>query len=63
MTGMEVFLEMGGHGAYIWPAYGLVFAVLAALLIFSRRFAGNASQEFDALNPRTRKNRDSADET
>jgi len=51
MTGTEAYFEMGGHGAYIWPAYGLVFAVLMGLFVASRRFAGRAGREFDALNP------------
>ncbi len=26
---MAAFISMGGHGRYIWTAYGLTFAVLA----------------------------------
>lgn len=62
MTGTEAYFEMGGHGAYIWPAYGLVFAVLMGLFVASRRFAGRAGREFDALNPRTRRTREETDE-
>lgn len=29
------FFAMGGYGAYIWPAYGLVTLVLLAMLIVS----------------------------
>lgn len=28
---MAEFFEMGGYGAYVWPAYGLSFLVLAGL--------------------------------
>ncbi len=29
------FLEMGGYGRFVWPAYGLSIAVLGGLLITS----------------------------
>ena len=34
---MAEFLSMGGYGAYIWPAYLITFAVLAGMVILSRR--------------------------
>ena len=34
---MAEFFSMGGYGAYIWPAYLITFAVLAGMVIFSRR--------------------------
>ncbi len=43
---MSEFLAMGGHGLYVWLAYGLSFAVLAALglrpLVVRRRIVANA---------------------
>lgn len=30
MTGLAEFLHMGGYAFYVWTAYGVVFAVLAA---------------------------------
>jgi heme exporter protein D len=30
---MSDFLDMGGYGAFIWPAYGVSAAVLLALVI------------------------------
>jgi heme exporter protein D len=33
---LNSFFEMGGYGAFIWPAYGLSAAVLVALLWQSR---------------------------
>lgn len=32
---MMEFFEMGGHGIYIWPCYGLAFVLLVGLLITS----------------------------
>jgi len=52
---MDAFLTMGGHGAYIWPAYGIVALVLAGLFVASRRFAKSSSAELEALNPRARR--------
>jgi heme exporter protein D len=32
---MREFLEMGGYGAFIWPAYGVALLVLSLLAIDS----------------------------
>ena len=48
---MNEMLSMGGHGAYVWPAYGITLAVivfnvwaarrkLASALDQARRYAG-----------------------
>ena len=37
MTSLSSFLEMGGYGGFVWPAFGLTAAVLLALLIDSLR--------------------------
>ncbi|MCE2510844.1 MAG: heme exporter protein CcmD [Alphaproteobacteria bacterium] len=37
MDRIEAFLTMGGYGEFIWPAYAVAFAVLAALLAWSLR--------------------------
>ena len=29
---LQGFFAMGGYGAYVWPAYGVAFLVLAGLL-------------------------------
>ncbi|PKQ05146.1 MAG: heme exporter protein CcmD [Alphaproteobacteria bacterium HGW-Alphaproteobacteria-12] len=29
---MAAFFHMGGYAAFIWPAYGLAFAVIAGLV-------------------------------
>ena len=31
------FLEMGGYGGYVWPAFGATALVLAGLLVASMR--------------------------
>lgn len=40
------FIAMGGHGLYVWLAYGISFAVLAGLglrpIVERRRFLANA---------------------
>ncbi len=35
MTGLDEFLQMGGYGGYIWPAYGLTALVLVGFLASS----------------------------
>lgn len=32
---MSEFLEMGGYGAFIWPAYGAAAVLMAGVLILS----------------------------
>ena len=43
------FFAMGGHGLYVWLAYGLSFAVLAALglrpIVVRRRFIADAHRD------------------
>ena len=62
MTGLENFFNMGGHGGYIWPAYGIVAAALAGLWIASRRFVRNSAAELETLNPRSRHRQGDGDE-
>ena len=31
------YLAMGGYAAFVWPAYGVAFAVLGGLALFSWR--------------------------
>lgn len=38
MTGnIGAFLAMGGYAGFVWPAYGVAFAVLVGLVVVSRR--------------------------
>jgi heme exporter protein D len=34
---VSAFLEMGGYGAYVWPAFMLTAAVMIGLLVVSVR--------------------------
>ena len=34
---MSDFLDMGGHAAVVWPAYGAAAAILAGLVVASLR--------------------------
>ena len=40
---------MGGHAAFIWPSYAVVFAVLIVLLVVSIRGLRNAEADLAAL--------------
>ena len=38
MTGeITRYMAMGGYAAFVWPAYGVAFAVLGGLALFSWR--------------------------
>lgn len=37
MSALASYLEMGGYGAYVWPAYGAAAAVLIGLVVASLR--------------------------
>ncbi len=37
MSSLTSFLEMGGYGGYVWPAFALSAVVLVALLVESLR--------------------------
>jgi heme exporter protein D len=37
MSAFGAYFAMGGYAVYVWPAYGLTFAVLAGLTYESRR--------------------------
>ena len=48
---MSEFLAMGGHGLYVWLAYGISFTVLVGLglrpIVARRRFIAAARQAAD----------------
>ena len=55
MDGLMAYLEMGGYGHFVWPAYGVTALVLVALMIASRRSlkseqAALAALETDAFD-------------
>jgi heme exporter protein D len=37
MGDIGAFLAMGGYDGFVWPAYGVAFAVLGGLALFSWR--------------------------
>ena len=52
---MGEYLAMGGHGAFIWPAYLCAAAVMAGLLVASLRALRARQAELDALETRRRR--------
>ena len=45
---MSGFLSMGGHGAYVWPAYGVAVIALVGLLLWSLRERARTRRELEA---------------
>jgi heme exporter protein D len=47
-TSFAAFLAMGGHGAYVWSAYGLCLSVLALNVVLPvmvhRRYVGDLAR-------------------
>ena len=43
------FFEMGGYGAYVWPAFGAAAALMIALLVASLRAMRAREAELRAL--------------
>jgi heme exporter protein D len=39
---MSDFLDMGGYAAFVWPAYGLTFAVVILNIVWARRALSRA---------------------
>lgn len=37
MTDLLLKLHMGGYGAYVWPAYGLVTGLFIGLVVHANR--------------------------
>jgi len=51
------FIEMGGHGFYIWLSYAIVLGLMAFYYIFSKRLAKKQEQTllkfYRRMNSRT----------
>ena len=47
--GLTQFLQMGGYGAFVWPAYGLALVLLAGAVLWSHRTWKHRERAFDAL--------------
>jgi heme exporter protein D len=37
LASLSAFLRMGGYAAYLWPAYGITFAVILLNILWARR--------------------------
>ncbi|MAF95573.1 MAG: heme exporter protein CcmD [Rhodospirillaceae bacterium] len=51
MDALTSFFNMGGYAGFIWPAYAIAAAVLAGLLVISRRSLRDAERRLDKLTP------------
>ncbi len=49
MGGIGEFLAMGGHGVYVWSAYGIAVVVIGGLIATSRRALAAREAEVAAL--------------
>lgn len=50
---MQSFLDMGGYGGFVWPAYGVTAVVLVGLLVASLRALRKRQAALDALERET----------
>ena len=53
MSSLSSFLEMGGYGGFVWPAFGLTAAVLLALFADSLRRLKAAQKALARLEAET----------
>jgi heme exporter protein D len=60
MEGLSAFLDMGGYGAFVWPAYGITAFVLLALLVISRGALARSEATLTALEGDGRETTDEA---
>lgn len=42
---MRAFLDMGGYGAYLWPAYAVTCAVIVLNIFWARRALAQAQAQ------------------
>mgnify|MGYP001967332601 FL=1 len=61
MAGITEFFAMGGYAEFIWPAFGIVLTVMAALWISSMRGWRESERTLDVLR-KNRRNREYIDE-
>jgi heme exporter protein D len=57
MGDIGAFLAMGGYAGFVWPAYGVAFAVLGGLALFSWRRYRESTVALDRLQQDFRKRR------
>jgi heme exporter protein D len=48
---MSEILNMGGYGAFIWPAYGITVVVLGGMIIWAVAGWNRAKARLAALEP------------
>ena len=58
MDGMGQFFAMGGYAGYVWPAFGIVLVVMAALWFASDRSWRKSEQTLAALRKNRRQRED-----
>ena len=61
MGSITQFLEMGGYGGYVWPAFGIVIVVMALLWIASMRSWRQSDQALASLRT-SRRQQEGAEE-
>lgn len=61
-TSLQDFLAMGGHAAFIWPAFAIGFVVLGGLAVMSARLARQAEAELMAARRESGRDRDAGDD-
>ncbi|KAF0222182.1 MAG: heme exporter protein [Rhodospirillaceae bacterium] len=49
MADLTAFFAMGGHGGYVWPAYGLAVLVLVVLLVASIRAVRKQERDLETI--------------
>ena len=49
MNQLSTFINMGGFGEFIWPAFGISVIVLAGVFLQSQRFLNRSEKELSAL--------------
>jgi heme exporter protein D len=57
MAEISDFLSMGGYARFVWPAYGIGFAVMAGLLVQSLRSYRARQRELAGLEGQRRRGR------
>ncbi len=52
---MNEFFDMGGHGIYIWPCYGLAALLLISLLVTSLKSLSKSKKDLSILEQMSEK--------
>ena len=57
MGDIGAFLSMGGYAGFVWPAYGVAFAVLGGLVVISWRRYRDSTVTLERLQQDLQKRR------